>query len=215
MVIVGGGGHGLATAYYLAREHGINNVAVVEKSWLGSGNIGRNTTIIRSNYLLAGNNPFYEWSLKLWEGLEQEFNFNAMVSQRGIINLFHSDAQRDALARRGNAMRLRRRRCRAARSRRRPRMLPFLDFDSSRFPIMGGLMQRRGGTVRHDAVAWGYARGADSRGVDIIQNCEVTGIRLDNGRVVGVETTRGFIGCRKLALAGGRQFDRSCPYGRA
>jgi methylglutamate dehydrogenase subunit A len=202
VVIVGGGGHGLATAYYLAGEHNIRNVAVLEKSWLGSGNVGRNTTIIRSNYLLAGNNPFYEFSLKLWEGLEQEFNFNAMVSQRGIINLVHSDAQRDAGVRRGNAMRLHGVDAELLDRDGVRRILPFLNFDNSRFPIMGGLLQRRGGTVRHDAVAWGYARGADSRGVDIIQNCEVTGIRIEDGRAVGVETTRGYIGCRKLALAG-------------
>ncbi|HEX2429985.1 MAG TPA: sarcosine oxidase subunit beta family protein [Aestuariivirgaceae bacterium] len=202
VVIVGGGGHGLSTAYYLAREHDIRNVAVLEKSWLGSGNVGRNTTIIRSNYLLAGNNPFYEFSLKLWEGLEQEFNFNAMVSQRGIVNLFHSDAQRDAAARRGNAMRLHGVDAELLDRDGVRRILPFLNFDNGRFPIMGGLLQRRGGTVRHDAVAWGYARGADSNGVDIIQNCEVTGIRIDNGRAIGVETTKGFIGCRKLALAG-------------
>jgi heterotetrameric sarcosine oxidase beta subunit len=202
VVIVGGGGHGLSTAYYLAREHDIRNVAVLEKSWLGSGNVGRNTTIIRSNYLLAGNNPFYEFSLKLWEGLEQEFNFNAMVSQRGIVNLFHSDAQRDAAAHRGNAMRLHGVDAELLDRDGVRRILPFLNFDNGRFPIMGGLLQRRGGTVRHDAVAWGYARGADSNGVDIIQNCEVTGIRIDNGRAIGVETTKGFIGCRKLALAG-------------
>ncbi len=201
VVIVGGGGHGLATAYYLARVFGVANVAVLEKGYLGSGNVGRNTTIIRSNYLLPGNNPFYELSLKLWEGLEQDFNFNAMVSQRGVLNLYHSDAQRDAYTRRGNAMRLHgvdaelldREAVRAK--------LPFLDFDNARFPIMGGLHQPRGGTVRHDAVAWGYARGADSRGVDIIQHCEVTGIRRENGVVTGVETSRGFIGCGKLALA--------------
>ena len=202
VVIVGGGGHGLSTAYYLAREHDIRNVAVLEKRWLGSGNVGRNTTIIRSNYLLAGNNPFYEFSLKLWEGLEQEFNFNAMVSQRGIVNLFHSDAQRDAAARRGNAMRLHGVDAELLDRDGVRRILPFLNFDNGRFPIMGGLLQRRGGTVRHDAVAWGYARGADSNGVDIIQNCEVTGIRIDNGRAIGVETTKCFIGCRKLALAG-------------
>jgi sarcosine oxidase subunit beta len=201
VVIVGGGGHGLATAYYLAKEFGVTNVAVVEKGYLGSGNIGRNTTIIRSNYLLPGNNPFYELSMQLWEGLEQDFNFNAMVSQRGVINLFHSDAQRDAYTRRGNAMQLL---GVGAELLDRPalqRMLPFLDFDNARFPIMGGLMQRRGGTVRHDAVAWGYARGADARGVDIITQCEVTGIRSEGGRVTGVETSRGFIGCGKLALA--------------
>lgn len=201
IVIVGGGGHGLATAYYLAKEHGLKNVAVVEKGWLGSGNVGRNTTIIRSNYLLPGNEPFYEWSLKLWEGLEQDFNFNAMVSQRGVINLFHTDGQRDAFARRGNAMRLHGVDAELIGREQVRDMAPFLDFDNGRFPIQGGLLQRRGGTVRHDAVAWGYARGADRRGVDLIQNCEVTGIRVDNGRAVGVETTRGFIGSNKVGLA--------------
>ncbi len=201
VVIVGGGGHGLATAYYLAKEHGITNVAVLEKGWLGSGNIGRNTTIIRSNYLLIGNNPFYEWSLKLWEGLEQDFNFNAMVSQRGVLNLFHSDPQRDAYARRGNAMRLDGVDSELIDREAVREMAPFLSFDNARFPIMGGLLQRRGGTVRHDAVAWGYARGADLRGVDVIQNCEVTGIRIENGKVKGVETSKGYIGCNKLGLA--------------
>ncbi|MYZ49447.1 sarcosine oxidase subunit beta family protein [Propylenella binzhouense] len=201
VVIVGGGGGGLATAYYLAKVHGLANVAVLEKGWLGSGNIGRNTTIIRSNYLLPGNIPFYEWSMKLWEGLEQDFNYNAMVSQRGVLNLYHSDAQRDAYARRGNAMRLHgvdaelldRDGVRA--------LAPFLDFENGRFPIRGGLLQRRGGTARHDAVAWGFARGADRRGVDLIQNCEVTGIRIEAGRVKGVETSRGFIGAGKVGLA--------------
>src|SRR5215467_14177429 len=201
VVIVGGGGHGLATAYYLAKEHGITNVAVLEKSWIGSGNAGRNTTIIRSNYLLSGNIPFYEWSMKLWEGLEQDLNYNSMVSQRGVLNLYHSDIQRDAFARRGNAMRLHsvdaelldRDEVRA--------LVPYLDFDNARFPIHGGLLQRRGGTARHDAVVWGYARSADRRGVDIVQNCEVTGVRIANGRVTGVETTRGAIGARKVAMA--------------
>ncbi len=201
VVIVGGGGHGLATAYYLAKTFGIRNVAVLEKGWLGSGNIGRNTTIIRSNYLLPGNNPFYELSMKLWEGLEQDFNYNAMVSQRGVLNLFHSDAQRDAYTRRGNAMRLHGVDAELLDAEAVRAKLPFLDFDNARFPIKGGLLQPRGGTVRHDAVAWGYARGADTLGVDVIQNCEVTGIRRENGRVVGVETSKGFIGAGKLALA--------------
>jgi sarcosine oxidase subunit beta len=200
VIIVGGGGHGLATAYYLAKEHGITNVAVLEKSWLGSGNIGRNTTIIRSNYMLEGNNPFYEWSMKLWEGLEQDFNFNAMVSQRGIMNLFHSDAQRDAFARRGNAMRIHGVDAELIDREQVREKVPFLSFDDARFPIQGALIQKRGGTVRHDAVAWGFARGADSRGVDIIQNCEVQGIKMEGGKAVGVETSRGFIGCNKLAL---------------
>jgi methylglutamate dehydrogenase subunit A len=201
VIIVGGGGHGLATAHYLAKEHGITRVAVLEKGWIGGGNVGRNTTIIRSNYLLPGNIPFYEWSMKLWEGLEQDLNYNAMVSQRGVLNLFHSDAQRDAYARRGNAMRLHgvdaelldREQVRA--------LVPLLDFDNARFPIQGGLLQRRGGTVRHDAVAWGYARAADRSGVDIIQNCEVTGIVIEDGAVVGVETTRGRIRSGKVGLA--------------
>src|SRR5262249_25028154 len=175
VVIVGGGGHGLATAYYLAKQHGITSVAVLEKSWLGSGNVGRNTTIIRSNYLLPGNNPFYEWSMKLWEGLEQELNYNSMVSQRGVLNLYHSDAQRDAYARRGNAMLMHGVDAELLDTAGVRRMLPFLDYDNARFPIRGGLLQRRGGTARHDAVVWGYARAASGLGVDVVQNCEVTG----------------------------------------
>ena len=201
VIIIGGGGHGLATAYYLAKEFGVRNVAVLEKNYIGSGNVGRNTTIIRSNYLLPGNNPFYELSMKLWEGLEQDFNFNAMVSQRGVLNLIHSDAQRDAYTRRGNAMRLHGVDAELLDRAAVKEMLPFLDFDNARFPIQGGLIQRRGGTVRHDGVAWGYARGADSFGVDIIQNCEVTAIRRENGKVLGVATNKGFIGCGKLAVA--------------
>lgn len=201
VIIIGGGGHGLATAYYLSKVFGVRNVAVLEKGYLGSGNIGRNTTIIRSNYLLEGNNPFYEFSMKLWEGLEQDFNFNAMVSQRGVINLFHSDAQRDAYTRRGNAMRLHGVDAELLDRDQLREKLPFLDYENARFPIMGGLMQARGGTVRHDAVAWGFARGADQNGVDIIQNCEVTGIDRDGNQITGVQTTRGAITCNKLAMA--------------
>jgi heterotetrameric sarcosine oxidase beta subunit len=201
VIIVGGGGHGLATAYYLAKVHGITNIAVLEKSWIGSGNVGRNTTIIRSNYLLPGNNPFYELSMKLWEGLEQDLNYNAMVSQRGVLNLYHSDSQRDAYARRGNAMRLHGVDAELLDQQAVRRMLPFLDFDGARFPIQGGLLQKRGGTARHDAVAWGYARAASERGVDIIQNCEVTGFLRDGDRLVGVETTRGPIKSGKMGLA--------------
>ena len=201
VLIIGGGGHGLATAYYLAKEHGVRNVAVLERSWIGSGNAGRNTTIIRSNYLLDGNIPFYEHSLKLWEKLEQELNYNTMVSQRGVLNVYHSDVQRDVFARRGNAMRLHgvdaqlldREGVRA--------LVPYLDFDDARFPIHGGLLQQRGGTVRHDAVVWGYARAADRLGVDIVQNCEVTGISAAHGRATGVETTRGLIRAKKIALS--------------
>ena len=201
VVIVGGGGHGLATAYYLAKEFGITNVAVLEKGYVGSGNIGRNTTIIRSNYLLPGNNPFYELSMKLWEGLEQDFNFNAMVSQRGVVNLIHSDAQRDAYRRRGNAMRLHGVDAEILDREGVRKILPFLDFDNARFPIKGAIRQRRGGTVRHDAVAWGYARGASQRGVDIIPHCEVSAIRQENGSVTAVEPSRGTIRCKRLALA--------------
>ncbi|OUS36647.1 sarcosine oxidase subunit beta [Rhodobacterales bacterium 56_14_T64] len=199
VVIIGGGGHGLATAYYLAKNHGITNIAVVEKGWIGGGNVGRNTTIVRSNYLLDGNGPFYELSLKLWEGLEQDFNYNAMVSQRGILNLVHSDAQRDAARRRGNAMILNGSDAELLDVSGVRAMYPFLNFDNARFPIKGGLLHRRGGTVRHDAVAWGYARGADMLGVDIIQNCEVTGFRIENGTCLGVETSKGFIGAGKVA----------------
>ena len=200
VIVIGGGGHGLATAYYLARQHGITNVAVLEKGWIGSGNAGRNTTIIRSNYLLDGNIPFYEWSMKLWEGLEQKLNYNTMVSQRGVINLYHSDPQRDAYARRGNAMRLHAVDAELLDADQLRALLPYLDFEDARFPIQGGLLQRRGGTARHDAVVWGYARAADQFGVDIIQNCEVTGIRVANGRVSGVETTRGAIAAGKVAM---------------
>ena len=200
-IIVGGGGHGLATAYYLAKEFGLKNIAVLEKGYLGSGNVGRNTTIVRSNYMLPGNEPFYEFSMKLWEGMEQELNYNAMLSQRGIINLYHNDGQRDAYVRRGNAMWMEGVPAELLDRTALKKMLPFLNFDHARFPIMGGLLQKRGGTARHDAVAWGYARAADRLGVDLIQNCEVTGIRRDNGVVTGVETSRGFIGCGKLGLA--------------
>jgi methylglutamate dehydrogenase subunit A len=201
IVIVGGGGHGLATAHYLASKFGQTRVAVIEKGWIGGGNVGRNTTIIRSNYLLEGNEPFYEFSLKLWEGLEQDLNYNAMVSQRGILNLIHTDAQRDAYIRRGNAMILHGADAQYLSTDQIRREYPFLNFNDARFPIKGGLAQRRGGTVRHDAVAWGYARAADARGVDIIQNCEVTGFRIENGICLGVETSRGFIGAGKVGVA--------------
>ena len=201
IVIVGGGGHGLATAYHLAAIFGQARVAVLEKGWLGSGNIGRNTTIIRSNYLLPGNQPFYEFSMKLWESMEQDLNFNAMVSQRGILNLFHSDAQRDAYRRRGNAMHLSGADAELLDREAVRAMYPWLNFDNARFPIKGGLLQRRAGTARHDGVAWGYARAADQRGVDIIQNCEVTGFRIEGGRVLGVETSRGYIGAKKVGVA--------------
>ncbi|NRA99882.1 MAG: sarcosine oxidase subunit beta family protein [Rhodobacteraceae bacterium] len=200
IIIIGGGGHGLATAHYLAKEHGLTNVAVLEKGYLGGGNVGRNTTIVRANYALPGNSEFYSHSLKLWEGLEGDLNYNVMHSQRGVINLFHSDGQRDYAARRGNAMinqgddaiLLDREGVR--------KHLPYLDFDNARFPIYGGLFHPRGGSARHDAVAWGLARAADSRGVDLIQNCEVTGIDIEGGRVTGVQTTRGAIRAKKVGI---------------
>lgn len=205
IILIGGGGHGLSTAYYLARTYGLRRIAVLEKGYIGGGNVGRNTTIVRANYFLPGNAEFYSHSLKLWEGLEQELNYNVMLSQRGLINLFHSDGQRDAFARRGNAMinqgddaiLLDREGVRDH--------LPYLDFENTRFPIYGGLYHSRGGTARHDAVAWGYARGADQRGVDIIQNCEVTGIDIAGGQVRGVQTTRGAIRADKVGIvAAGR-----------
>ena len=201
VVIIGGGGHGLASAYYLAKEHGIANVAVLERGAIGLGNTGRNTTIVRSNYLYPQNNRFYEKSLQLWEGLEQDLNFNVMMSQRGVLNLFHSDSQRDQYARRGNSMRLNGIDAELLDREQVRRLVPILDFDNARFPIYGGLLQKRGGTARHDAVAWGFARGADKYGVDIIQNCEVTSIRMTRGWVVGVETTRGYIAAKKIGIA--------------
>ncbi|WP_423910453.1 sarcosine oxidase subunit beta family protein [Candidatus Spongiihabitans sp.] len=202
VIIIGGGGHGLATAYYLAKNHNITNVALLEKGWIGGGNTGRNTTIIRSNYLLEPNAHFYEHGMKLWEGLSQDLNFNLMFSQRGVLNLAHSDAQMDALHRRGNSMRLNGIDAAILNLRQIKEMVPLLDTSAqTRFPIMGGLLQPRGGTARHDSVAWGYARGADARGTDIIENCAVTGFKREGGKVVGVETTRGAIGAQKIGVA--------------
>ena len=200
VIIIGGGGHGLSTAYYLAKEYGITNVAVLEKGYLGGGNVGRNTTIVRANYGLPGNSEFYSHSLKLWEGMEQDLNYNTMMSQRGVLNLFHSDGQRDAFARRGNAMRNQGDDAELLTPEQVRAEAPMIDFDNVRFPIYGGLMHRRGGTARHDAVAWGYARGADQRGVDLIQNCEVTGIDIEGGVVRGVQTSRGAIRAKKVAI---------------
>jgi methylglutamate dehydrogenase subunit A len=201
VVIIGGGGHGLATAYYLAKEHGVTDVAILEKGAIGLGNLGRNTTIIRSNYFTPANIRFYDHSLKLWENLEQELNFNVMVSQRGTLNLAHTDGQRDLFTRRANAMRLEGVEIEMASRDEIKALCPLIDLDGGRFPVVGGFLQRRGGTVRHDAVAWGYARAASARGVDIVQNCEVTGIRRDGAAATGVETTRGFIRASKIVLA--------------
>ena len=200
ILIIGGGGHGLATAYYLAKNHGLQNIAVLEKGQLGGGNIGRNTTIVRANYMMPGNSEFYSHSLKLWEGMEQDLNFNTMHSQRGQISLFHSDAQRDAAIRRANAIINQGDDAELLSQDELRKMLPYLNYDSPRFPIYGGIIQRRAGTARHDAVAWGYARGADSRGVDLIQNCEVTDIDIQNGKVLGVQTNQGAIKAKKVAI---------------
>jgi len=201
-VVIGGGGHGLATAYYLAKDHGIRSVAVLEKGWLGGGNTGRNTTIVRSNYHLDPNAHFYEFSLKLWERLSQELNFNVMYSARGVLNLVHTPADMDAAMRRGNAMRLNGIDARFLSRDEIAARISNLDCSpKARFPILGGLLQPRGGTVRHDAVAWGYARAADALGVDIIQRCEVTGIRVERGAVTGVRTTLGDIEAPKIGIA--------------
>ncbi len=202
VVIIGGGGHGLATAYYLAANHGIKRVAVLERAYIGSGNVGRNTTLIRSNYMMAGNTQFFEHSLKLWEGLSHELNFNVMVSQRGQIVLAHGPSQFDVLARRGNIMRLNGIDAELLERGELMRLLPYLDYSAdTRFPIYGGLLQRRAGTVRHDAVAWGYARAADDCGVDIIENCEVTGFVREHDRIGGVITSRGTIGAGSTVIS--------------
>jgi len=202
VVIIGGGGHGLATAYYLAKEHGVTDVAVLEKAWIGGGNTGRNTSIIRSNYLLDANARFYEHSLALWESLTAELNFNLLFSQRGVLNLAHTEGQLDAFARRGNAMRLNGIDAQLWGVEEVRDRVPALDLSGrARYPILGGLFQARGGTAHHDAVPWAFARAADARGVDIIQNCEVTGIRVRRGRVAGVETSRGTIAAGRVGIA--------------
>ncbi len=202
VVVIGGGGHGLATAYYLAAHHGIRKVAVLERGYLGSGNVGRNTTIVRSNYQIDGNTQFFEHSLKLWEGLSHELNYNVMLSQRGQIVLAHGPAQLDVLAHKGNIMRLNGIDAELLDRADVVRILPFLDYSKdSRFPICGALLQRRAGTARHDAVAWGYARAADRLGVDIIEQCEVTGFLREGDRITGVETTRGRISAGRTAIS--------------
>ena len=202
VIIVGGGGHGLATAYYLAANHGVTNVAVIERSYIGSGNVGRNTTIVRSNYMIDGNTQFFEFSLKLWETLSHTLNFNVMLSQRGQIVMAHGPVGLDVLARRGNIMRLNGIDAELLDRGEVMKLLPYLDYSSdARFPIWGALLQRRAGTARHDAVAWGYARAADGLGVDIIENCEVQGFIIEDGKVSGVETSRGRILAGKTGVA--------------
>jgi sarcosine oxidase subunit beta len=202
VVIVGAGGHGLATAYYLAKEHGITNVAVLEKGYVGGGSVGRNTTIVRSNYLWDESSHLYEKSMKIWEDLSQELNFNLMFSQRGVLNLVHTEQELRDMARRVNANHLNGIDAELLDAKQVKKLVPILNTSpDARYPVLGASLQRRGGTARHDAVAWGFARAADSRGVDIIQNCEVTGIRIEDAHVAGVDTTKGFIKAKKIAVA--------------
>jgi sarcosine oxidase subunit beta len=201
VVVIGGGGHGLATAYHLARDHAVTSIAVLEKGPIGLGNVGRNTTIIRSNYVSIENIQFYDFSLKLWERLEAELNFNMMVSQRGALNLVHTDGQRDLFARRANQMLLAGVDNELIDKDGVRRLVPLADTENGRFPVIGGFLQRRAGTVRHDAVAWAYARAASGRGVDIVEDCEVTGVRRQGARVSRLETSRGTIGADKVVFA--------------
>ncbi len=204
-IIVGGGGHGLATAYYLARDHGVRNIAVLEKGWIGGGNTGRNTTIVRSNYLWTESSLLYEKSMKLWEGLSQDLNYNVMFSQRGVYNLGHSLQDMRDIERRVNANRLNGIDAEVVSAAELGKAIPHLNTSpDARYPILGASLQRRAGVARHDAVAWGFARAADALGVDIIEQCEVTGIEVRGGRAVGVQTTRGAIasGCIGVVVAG-------------
>ncbi len=199
VVIIGAGGHGLATAYYLAKEHGMRNIAVVERGYLGGGNTARNTTIVRSNYLWDESTALYEKSMKLWEGLSQDLNYNVMFSQRGVLNLGHSLQEMRDIERRVTANRLNGVDSEVVSPAQIKEMIPFINLNT-RYPVLGASLQRRAGVARHDAVAWGFARAADACGVDIIQNCEVTGIRRDAGAVTGVDTVKGFIKTKKVAI---------------
>ena len=199
VVIVGAGGHGLATAYYLAKEHGIRNIAVVEKGWLGGGNTARNTTIVRSNYLWDEATHLYEWSLKLFEGLSKDLNYNVMFSQRGVLNLGHSLQDMREIERRVNANRVNGIDAEVLTREQIKELVPIINLDC-RYPVRGASFQPRGGIARHDAIAWGFARAADAYGVDIIQHCEVTGIRRDGAQVLGVDTAKGFIRAKKVGV---------------
>jgi len=201
IVIIGGGGHGLATAYYLAKVHGLRNIAVLEKGWIGGGNTGRNTTIVRSNYRQKPLHDLFDFALDLWEGMSDALNFNVMFSPRGALFLGHSDGDMTVLAQRGDALRCDGIDADLLTRAQVQKLVPLLDMaPDARFPIHGGLIQRRGGTARHDAVAWGYARAADALGVDVIQNCEVTGFAMTGGRVSGVATTRGAIAAGRVGI---------------
>ena len=202
VVVIGGGGHGLATAYYLAKNHGITDVAVVERGWIGGGNTGRNTTVVRSNYLYPESARLYDHSLKLYEGLSEELNFNIMLSQRGVLTLAHSRHEMELLSRSANAMLMNDVAADLLSRDQIEALVPALDTSAAaRFPILGGLMQTRGGTARHDAVAWGYARGASALGVHILQNCEVQRFVEEDSGVVAVETNRGLIRAARIGIA--------------
>jgi len=201
VIIVGGGLHGLATAYYLAKNHNVKNIAVLEKGWIGGGNAGRNTTIVRSNYMIPGNHQFYEHSLKLWENLSHNLNYNVMFSQRAHVSLYHSPSARDAAARRYNIMSLHGTDAELWGLDKLKKIIPHLNYNDARFPILGASVQRRAGNARHDAVVWGYARAADQLGVDILQNCEVTSVKRNNVRIESLETSRGEIKGKKIGFA--------------
>ncbi len=201
VIVVGGGGHGLATAFYLAKNHGIRNVAVLEKGWIGGGNTGRNTTVVRADYLTPDGNALYGFALRLWETLSQELNFNQMFSQRGVLKIAHSRGELRQMVRRNNALHLDGLDSEMMSVEAIKQLVPILDVSTRpRFPVIGGVIQRSAGIARHDAVAWGYARSADSLGVDIVQNCEVTGFDIKQGRISGLRTSRGRIGAKKVAL---------------
>ena len=202
VVIVGAGGHGLSTAYYLAKEHGVRNIAVLDRAWLGGGSTGRNTEIVRSNYLWDESSHLYEKARQLWDTLSQDINFNVMFSKRGVLNLGHSLQDMRDLQRRVNANHLNGIDAELLTAQQVKEMVPIIDISPhARYPVLGASLQRNAGTGRHDAIAWGYARAADQYGVDIIQNCEVTAIRRDGGAVTGVDTNRGFIKTTKVGLA--------------
>ena len=201
VIIIGGGGHGLATAYYLAKKHKLTNIAVVEKGWIGGGNTGRNTTIIRSNYLWDASAGLYDHALKIWEGLSQELNYNVMFSQRGVMNLAHNLQDVRDLKRRTHANRLNGVDAVWLSTEEVKKFCPIINTSPNiRYPVLGGTLQKRAGTARHDAVAWGYARGADAMGVDIIQNCEVKKIKTKNGKVFGLETSKGIIRAKRVGV---------------
>ena len=200
VIIIGGGGHGLGTAYYLAKEHGLKNIAVIEKGWLGGGNTGRNTTIIRSNYLWDDSAHLYEHSLKLWENLSSELNYNVMFSQRGVMNLAHNEHDKKEIKRRVSANNLNGIDSFWLSKEEIQKKVPIMNTDNLRYPVLGASYQPRGGVARHDAIAWGFAMRADEMGVDIIQNCEAHQIRTKNGTIEGVETSKGFLRANKIGV---------------